>query len=108
MKFCEWYFSRGSQSSQSLASQHLQAEARKQRLPPAPSKKALPPQVQQSLKKYQCPLCKRGELRNPCVLDQSGLAYCYQCVSDYINDNGCCPVTKVKATLTNIRKIYDS
>ena len=51
---------------------------------------------------------KRKEIRNPCVLDQSGFAFCYQCISDYINEQGCCPITKVKASLTNIRKIYDS
>lgn len=57
-------------------------------------------------KKGQCPICKKKEMQNLCVLDVSGYAFCYGCISDYVNEHNRCPITLINASMSNIRKIY--
>ncbi|TNV76516.1 hypothetical protein FGO68_gene4639 [Halteria grandinella] len=93
MKYCEWHFRNNTTNNTS----HQNAGQQQSLVPP--------PAKQQISKKGECPLCKR-DLRNASVLDQSGVAFCYQCIADYVNEHGVCPITRVRATMSNIRKVF--
>lgn len=45
-----------------------------------------------------CGICKAINMINPCVLTTSGFAFCYNCITVYLQENGRCPVTGGVAT----------
>lgn len=52
-----------------------------------------------------CPLCQRVRT-NDTVLAVSGFVFCYSCISKYISDNFCCPITKYPATHDHLVRLY--
>lgn len=52
-----------------------------------------------------CPLCLK-QRKNPAI-SQSGFAFCYPCIHNYVNEYQRCPITFIPTSLENIRKIYD-
>jgi len=54
-----------------------------------------------------CPLCK-AKRSNECALAVSGLVFCYTCIFKFIKQNGCCPVTNVKCSVSDLIRIYSS
>jgi len=51
-----------------------------------------------------CPICHRK--RTNTAVTSTGYAFCYPCIFNYIEENQRCPITLVKLTQENIRKIY--
>jgi len=51
-----------------------------------------------------CPICHRT--RTNTAVTSTGYAFCYPCIFSYIEEHHRCPITLVKLTDQNIRKIY--
>lgn len=98
-KALEWWFTAGEEK---LASSSA--------LPPPPPPPA-PLPVREGVglpdNPQQCPLCRRLRV-NPSVLAQSGYVFCYPCIFKFVMDHGCCPVTRIDASLDDIRKLYEA
>lgn len=54
-----------------------------------------------------CPLCRRGRT-NPAMAVPSGYVFCYPCIFDHVSQYGCCPVTRLPASIDQIRRLYQS
>lgn len=88
VKYCQWYFSQSNVNQSTAASDEI----------------CPPPKI----KKYgkSCPICKKPKVENPWALETSGYVFCFVCIQEYVEKNGKCPVTSIKSSNTNIRKIY--
>ena len=53
-----------------------------------------------------CPLCVRKRT-NAAVLDRTGFAFCYPCILTHVRKHGRCPVSHVRVSEANVRKLYD-
>lgn len=71
-------------------------------LPIPPPPKTLPNASQFS---NLCPICL-GKRSIATVLPVSGFVFCYQCITQYIEENGKCPVTKYPASIDDIIRLY--
>lgn len=54
-----------------------------------------------------CLICSK-EISNPTVVRQNGRVYCYGCISEYVRENGKCPVTNTKLSQENLQIVYSS
>jgi peroxin-12 len=52
-----------------------------------------------------CPLCRR-QRTNPAI-SISGYVFCYPCIYHYVEEEGECPLTKIKCDVDSISKIYE-
>ncbi|TPX32063.1 hypothetical protein SmJEL517_g04765 [Synchytrium microbalum] len=93
-KFLEWWYQSG---------YHKQANA--QPIPPPPE--PIPPHPEGLAvpeDRSICPICNKKRT-NPTMLP-SGFVFCYPCIFRYVEENGQCPVTFMKATTEQLRKVY--
>lgn len=75
--------------------------------PPPPPPKPSPNGLQLPDDATLCPICKRKRT-NPAMASVSGYVYCYPCIFGSIDQHGCCPVTRLPATVDQIRRLYQS
>lgn len=75
--------------------------------PPPPPPKPSPDGLQLPDDATLCPICKRKRT-NPGMASVSGYVYCYPCIFGSIDQHGCCPVTRLPATVDQIRRLYQS
>ncbi|DBB06285.1 TPA: hypothetical protein ACH3X1_011860 [Trebouxia sp. C0004] len=54
-----------------------------------------------------CPICRKRRT-NPAMASVSGYVFCYPCIYGSIDQHGCCPVTKLPATVDQLRRLYQS
>jgi peroxin-12 len=92
----EWWFERGEE----------ELEAASRAVPPPPPPYAPHPRgVPLPADRGACPLCRRRRVA-PAVLAVSGYAFCYKCLFQHVNAAGCCPVTRIRATADDIRRLF--
>ncbi|KAJ2723548.1 ubiquitin-protein ligase peroxin 12 [Coemansia sp. Benny D115] len=93
-RFLEWWYR-----------SDLHKRVEQQPLPPPPSPikphaDGVPLPEDQSL----CPLCLK-QRTNP-AMAASGYVFCYPCIHRHVDAEGTCPVTLIKTTPADIRKLY--
>ncbi|CAL8466830.1 g6366 [Coccomyxa elongata] len=71
--------------------------------PPMPAPDGVPLPSDPSL----CPLCRQART-NAAMTTVSGYAFCYPCLFNFISQEGCCPVTRIPATIDSVRRLYQS
>ena len=54
-----------------------------------------------------CALCRKKR-SNPAMAACSGYVFCYPCIFPFVDQHGCCPVTRLPCTLEQVRKLYQS
>ncbi|KXS14545.1 hypothetical protein M427DRAFT_57459 [Gonapodya prolifera JEL478] len=54
----------------------------------------------------QCAICNTPRT-NPAMLP-SGYVFCYPCIYKFVEENSCCPVTRIRTDTTEIRRLYDA
>lgn len=54
---------------------------------------------------YLCPLCDRPRI-DPTTLSTSGFVFCYECISNYIDNHGKCPLTLFPTSREQIIKLF--
>lgn len=54
-----------------------------------------------------CALCRKKRT-NPAMAACSGYVFCYPCIFPFVDQHGCCPVTRLPCTLEQVRKLYQS
>ncbi|KAJ1673713.1 ubiquitin-protein ligase peroxin 12 [Spiromyces aspiralis] len=93
-KFLEWWYRSDFHKS-----------SQKQPIPPPPNPiKPHPDGVGLPDSPSICPLCKK-ERTNP-AMASTGYVFCYPCIHRWVEEEGCCPVTRVKIVTDDIRKLY--
>eukprot|EP00892_Ulva_mutabilis_P001024 jgi/Ulvmu1/10922/UM007_0101.1 len=95
-KVLEWWFTAGEERV---------AEARRAVPPPPP---AYPPHaagVPLIADASVCPVCHRKRVA-PAQLATSGYVFCYKCAYSAVAAHGCCPVTHIRSTLDDIRRLF--
>ena len=98
VKFLEWWYSPSSQARALSSSRTGPA------VPPPRLAKPHPQGVAVDGAAYgMCPLCRKG-LANATALP-SGYVFCYRCAHDWVEKEGRCPVTLVRARMWQLRKI---
>lgn len=96
MQVLEWWFT--------TAEEELQEAARVAPPPPPsyePHSAGVPLPDDVSL----CPLCKRKRTA-PALLAVSGYVFCYKCALEAATQAGCCPVTRIRATPDDVRRLF--
>jgi len=91
----EWWWSSGEEE--------LQRATRKVPPPPppyAPHEEGVQPPNDRAL----CPLCQHKR-SGPTMIATSGYVFCYKCIFPYVNEHGRCPVTYIRASLNDIRRL---
>lgn len=73
--------------------------------PPPPPPPISSRGVQLPEDKSLCPLCTKQRM-NPAIVVCSGYVFCYSCVYHFIEANRACPVTRIKARVEDIRRLY--
>lgn len=73
--------------------------------PPPPPPPVSPIGIKLPEDRSLCPLCTRHRV-NPAIVASSGYVFCYACVYRFIEANGACPVTRIKARVEDIRRLY--
>jgi hypothetical protein len=66
---------------------------------------AKPPYAVDEAMKGICPICKRKWV-NPTALSCSGYIFCYSCIRAHVEVFSACPVSKIKASMVNLRKLH--
>ena len=102
-KLVEWYYSPENRAQREAS----QAKPTTMTSIPPP----LPPQPLPSARllakdQDKCPVCA-NKRTNPAVAS-SGVVYCYACIHDHVSVNGTCPVTGIKCSIQQIRRIYQA
>lgn len=64
-----------------------------------------PPYKDSVVGKGICPICKE-KFVNPTALSSSGYVFCYTCIRQHLQVFNACPVTNVRSSLRNMRKIH--
>ncbi|XP_067014774.2 peroxisome assembly protein 12 [Anabrus simplex] len=66
-----------------------------------------PPEVPVEAERYsgKCPICFE-QWRNETVLPVSGYVFCYRCIVKYVQENGCCPITKYPTSVNDLIRVY--
>ncbi|KAL3154018.1 hypothetical protein ABBQ32_013570 [Trebouxia sp. C0010 RCD-2024] len=98
-KLLEWWYT--------SAEEKLGAQQALPPPPPPPPPKPSPDGLQLPDDATLCPICKRKRT-NPGMASVSGYVYCYPCIFGSIDQHGCCPVTRLPATVDQIRRLYQS
>lgn len=57
---------------------------------------------------YGATVACRRRRTNPCIVSTSGYCFCYPCAFGFVLEHGCCPVTRLPASLDHIRKLYEA
>lgn len=52
-----------------------------------------------------CPLCHLHRVA-PSLISTSGYVFCYKCAFQHVNQHGCCPVTRICASLDDIHRLF--
>jgi len=97
-KLLEWWH-RGVQSGE-LTNGQRELQIIPPPQPIAPSSHGIPLLRDKSL----CPICHQ-QRRTPTIAP-SGYVFCYSCITNYIREHNCCPVTLLPCKEENLRKIY--
>lgn len=98
-KLLEWWYT--------SAEEKLGAQQALPPPPPPPSLKPSPDGLQLLEDTTHCPICRKRRT-NPAMVSVSGYVFCYPCIFSSIDQHGCCPVTKMPATVDQIRRLYQS
>lgn len=105
-KFLEWWYSSSYARSRLTSTKNENSvpalKAPMRRLVPHP-KGVLGEEGLQGLKAGSCPVCKKPTT-NPAALP-TGWVGDYRCFYDYVEKEGRCPVTRMKTTVGDLRKI---
>ena len=54
-----------------------------------------------------CPLCKKDVQDRPTALLTSGIIYCEDCICPYIKNRKCCPITGIKTSIEQTKRLYN-
>lgn len=92
----EWWFTEGEEEL---------AEAQRRVPPPPPAYPPHPGGVDLPDNPSVCPLC-HGKRIAPAQLAASGYVFCYKCIFDAVAQGGCCPVTRIRASLNDVRRLF--
>lgn len=98
-KLLEWWYT--------SAEEKLGAQQALPPPPPPPPPKPSPDGLQLPDDPTFCPVCRKKRT-NPAMAAVSGYVYCYPCIFGSIDQHGCCPVTRLPATVDQIRRLYQS
>jgi peroxin-12 len=98
LRFIDWYRVRAESEQRELL--------RAQPLPPPPA--PLTPMQSQNIVPGGCGLCHKVECVDPSVCLVSGYVFCDACLREYIRLHGCCPLTKIAASTSDIRRLFFS
>ncbi|KAA6419431.1 MAG: Peroxisome biogenesis 12 [Trebouxia sp. A1-2] len=98
-KLLEWWYT--------SAEEKLGAQQALPPPPPPPPPKPSPDGLKLPGDPTTCPICRKRRT-NPAMASVSGYVYCYPCIFGSIDQHGCCPVTKLPATVDQIRRLYQS
>jgi peroxin-12 len=98
IRFLEWWYSPSSPARALAAPAAPPAVPPPRLLPPAPDGITVPRGAYGA-----CPLCTRA-LVNPTALP-SGYVFCYRCAHAHVAAHGMCPVTRVPASVRELRKV---
>lgn len=90
VKFWQWYF------SQSNVNKSSNSDNNQVCIPPGKQKRY----------SRACAIWNKQKVENPWALETSGYVFCFVCIQEYLEKHQQWPVTKVKTTVNNIRKIY--
>jgi peroxin-12 len=52
-----------------------------------------------------CPVCKKPRTA-PALLATSGYVFCYKCIFDAVSQYGCCPVTRIRGSPDEVRRLF--
>ena len=52
-----------------------------------------------------CPIC--GETRRRSATCTSGILFCFDCLKNFVEEHGFCPVTRYPSSIADIRRVYD-
>ena len=52
-----------------------------------------------------CPLCDK-QVNIPAIVPTSNFAYCFECLSDYVDSRKTCPMSKLPLELQDVKRIY--
>ncbi|KAL0056265.1 hypothetical protein WJX82_009363 [Trebouxia sp. C0006] len=98
-KLLEWWYT--------SAEEKLGAQQALPPPPPPPPPKPSPDGLKLPEDATTCPICRKRRT-NPAMASVSGYVYCYPCIFGSIDQHSCCPVTKLPATVDQIRRLYQS
>jgi peroxin-12 len=96
-KLLEWWYT--------SAEQKLGGQEAPPPPPPPPAPKPSPQGVRLPNDPGICPLC-RAKRVNPAMIATSGYVFCYPCAFKFVESEGFCPVTKIPARVSQIRRLY--
>ncbi|KAK9916810.1 hypothetical protein WJX75_007322 [Coccomyxa subellipsoidea] len=98
-KLLEWWYT--------SAEDKLAAEKKLTPPPPPPPPMPAPGGMALPSVPSLCPICRQTRT-NPAMTTVSGYAFCYPCLFNFISQEGCCPVTRIPATIDSVRRLYQS
>ena len=99
MQLLEWWYT--------SAEEKLGAQQALPPPPPPPPPTPSPEGLQLPDDAAVCPICRKKRT-NPAMASVSGYVYCYPCIFGSIDQHGCCPVTRLPATVDQVRRLYQS
>lgn len=105
-KFLEWWYSSSYARSRMTATSGNASDATPAIKAPRQKLRPHPDGVLgggEAVKPGVCPVCKKG-VTNPAALS-TGWVGDYRCFYDYVEKEGKCPVTQIKTTVGDLRKI---
>ncbi|KMZ69394.1 Peroxisome assembly protein [Zostera marina] len=73
--------------------------------PPPPPPKVAKNGIPLPLDRTTCPLCNEKWV-NPSVITVSGFVFCYTCAFKYISQYKHCPVTRIPASVDQVRRLF--
>ncbi|EPY25561.1 peroxin-12 [Strigomonas culicis] len=71
--------------------------------PPTSQPHLVPPPAEDGA----CPLCHTRAIQNKTVVTVSGVVGCFACLSQYLREHRCCPVSGRPATAEHLRRVYE-
>mmetsp|Transcript_2102 Transcript_2102/g.3944 ORF Transcript_2102/g.3944 Transcript_2102/m.3944 type:complete len:306 (+) Transcript_2102:3564-4481(+) len=99
-KLVEWYYSpENSLQRETMKGQKI--------IPPAPPPPIVSARgIRLPRNPHLCPICH--ETRVNLAVSSSGVAFCYPCIHEYVQEHGECPVTRTPCDVSQIRRIFDA
>lgn len=95
-KFLEWWY----------ADSNKGAVTTQEPLPPPPEPpKVIVGGVTLPEDRTLCPICNKPRV-NPTMLP-SGFVFCYTCIHPYVQEHGCCPITRMPTQIERLRRVFD-
>jgi peroxin-12 len=96
LQVVEWWYTAGEEKVE---------EARRNVPPPPPAYPPHPGGMPLIADASVCPICHRKRVA-PAQLATSGYVFCYKCIYTIVATHGRCPVTHIRASLDDIRRLF--